>query len=531
MRMSKKMFCKKIRGSERILFSCRTSFCRMRFNPIHLFLLAELLPASRTLSATLAWLVILLITVCDVRAQSTVRTSQPNIIVIFTDDHGWADLGAQGVRNDIRTPNLDALAAGGLRAQCGYVTAPQCVPSRAGLLSGRYQNRFGVEANGESVEPFAAERTIAERLKDAGYVTGMAGKWHLGDSKNVAEHGFDKMFFKHSNAPGFWNMNLDGKDLPPAEQRGGGYHLDLISDFACAFIKRHADQPFFFYLAPRAPHTPLDAPPKYASRFPGEMPERRRQALAMLSAVDDGVGRIMATLREHKLEERTLIFVMGDNGAPLKIHKVDSPLNGDAGGWDGSLNEPMNGEKGTLCEGGIRTPWLAYWKGTIPGEQVFAHPVISLDVAATAVAMAGLQPQPGELDGVNLIPFFTGQNKAAPHEQLYWRWTGQSAIREGKWKLLRGGPREYLFDLEADPGEKQNLLLQHPDIAGRLRDKLKLWGAKLQPPGVESASLSNAAANYFDYYLDGKPAAKPAPTQPSDDKAIRRKKRKQSQDN
>jgi uncharacterized sulfatase len=335
------------------------------------------------------------------------------------------------------------------------------------------------------------------------------------------------MFFKHSNAPGFWNMDLDGQDVEPVEQRGGGYHLDLIADFACAFIKRHANRPFFFYLAPRAPHTPLDAPPKYTSRFPGEMPERRRQALAMISTVDDGVGRIMATLREHNLEERTLIFVMGDNGAPLKIHKVDSPLQGDAGGWDGSLNEPMNGEKGTLCEGGIRTPWLAYWKGTIPGGQVYPHPVISLDVAATAVALAGLKTQPGELDGVNLIPFFTGESKAAPHERLYWRWTTQSAIREGQWKLLRGGPREFLFDLEADPGEKQNLLATRPDIAKRLRDHLKAWGAELKPPGVESASLGRAAAYYFDYYLDGKPAASPAPPQASEDKAARREQRKQ----
>jgi len=437
------------------------------------------------------------------------ETSRPNLIVIFTDDHGWADLGAQGVRTDIRTPNLDALAAGGLRASNGYVTAPQCVPSRAGLLSGRYQNRFGVEANGQPISPFEAELTIAERLKEAGYATGMAGKWHLGSTERITGHGFDKVFFKHSNAAGFWNMDLDGKDVGPAEQRGGGYHLDLIADFSCAFIKRHSAQPFFFYLAPRAPHTPLDAPGKYTARFPGEMPERRRQALAMISAMDDGVGRIMQTLREQKLEERTLIFVMGDNGAPLKVHKVDSPLQGDPGGWDGSLNEPMNGEKGTLCEGGIRTPWLAYWKGTIPGGQVYAHPVISLDVAATAVVVAGLKPRPGELDGVNLIPFFTGETKAAPHERLYWRWISQSAIREGRWKLLRGGPREYLFDVEADPGEKLNLLAKHPEIARRLRDQLKVWGADLKPPGVESKTLTRAATGYFDHYLDGKPVATP----------------------
>jgi uncharacterized sulfatase len=454
------------------------------------------------------------------------KPSRPNILVIFTDDHGWADLGAQGVRKDVRTPNLDALASGGLRAVSGYVTAPQCVPSRAGLLSGRYQNRFGVESNIESVAPFAAERTIAERLKEAGYVTGMAGKWHLGDERQIASHGFDRVFFKHSNAPGFWNMDLDGKDLEPVQQRGARYHLEMIADFACAFIKRHATQPFFFYLAPRAPHTPLDAPPKYTSRFPGDMPERRRQALAMMSAIDDGVGRIVDTLREHKLEERTLIFVLGDNGAPLKIHKVDSPLKGDPGGWNGSLNEPMNGEKGTLCEGGIRTPWLAYWKGTIPGGQVYPHPVISLDVAATAVALAGLKPEPGELDGVNLIPFFTGENKAAPHGRLFWRWTSQSAIREGNWKLLRGVQREYLFDLVADPGEKENLIGEHPEIANRLRRGLETWSADLKPPGMETASLTKAAAAYFDHYLDGKAAVDAAPAQ-TEERARRPERRKQ----
>lgn len=454
-------------------------------------------------------------------------SNKPNIIVILTDDHGWSDLGAQGVRKDIQTPNLDSLATGGLRAVQGYITAPQCVPSRAGLLSGRYQNRFGVESNKESVVPFLEQRTIAERLQQAGYVTGMAGKWHLGDEKKITDHGFDKAFFKHSNAPGYWNMNLEGREIQPSEQRGGGYHLDLISDFACAFIARYSDRPFFFYLAPRAPHTPLDAPKKYTDRFPGEMPERRRQALSMISAVDDGVGRILDTLRDHRIEEKTMIFVMGDNGAPLKISKTDSPLQGDPGGWDGSLNEPLNGEKGMLSEGGIRTPWLAYWKGTIPGGQIYEHPVISLDIAATAVALAGLETNPQELDGVNLLPYWTGRNREAPHRQLYWRWTSQSAIRDGKWKLLRGGSREYLFDLQADPGEKHNLINQYPDIATSLRQQLRTWGSELTPPGVDTPTLSQAATNYFDFYLDGMPILPSKISTDSKNSANRREQRKQ----
>ena len=164
------------------------------------------------------------------------------------------------------------------------------------------------------------------------------------------------------------------------------YHLDGCSQAAASIIERYKDQPFFLYVAYRGPHTPLDAPQSYMDRFPGEMPERRRAALAMLSAIDDGVGLITSTLKKHGLTEKTLIFFIGDNGAPLKIHKVDSPLEGDPGGWDGSLNTPLNGEKGMLAEGGMSTPFLIAWPGTIPGGQTYEHPVSALDVAATAAA-------------------------------------------------------------------------------------------------------------------------------------------------
>jgi uncharacterized sulfatase len=434
---------------------------------------------------------------------SLAHAKQPNMVVIFTDDHGWPDLGSVGIYDDLQTPHLDNMAKEGLRASNGYVTAPQCVPSRAGLLSGRDQSRFGVESNGAPLDGFNAQETIAERLSAAGYATGMAGKWHLGPPSEIADHGFDKVFFKHSNAPGFWNMTLEGKDITPEQQQGAGYHLDLISDFACAFIERFKDDPFFFYLAYRAPHVPLDAPEKYLKRFPGKMPERRRQALAMISAVDDGVGKIMETLRKHKLEENTLIFFIGDNGAPLKIHMTDAPGGGP--GWDGSLNKPMNGEKGMLSEGGIRVPWLAYWKGTIPGGQVYDHAVTSLDVAATSIALAGLEPDP-RLDGVNLVPFFCGKEQGAPHDTLYWRWIAQSAVREGKWKLLVGGKRSYLFDLETDPEELNDLKDNHPEIAQRLRDKLEQWAGELDPPGLTTKAMAKTWEDYFDFYLEGKPA-------------------------
>lgn len=431
------------------------------------------------------------------------ETRKPNIIVIFTDDHGWTDLGSQAIRKDLKTPYLDELAAGGLRMTNGYVTAPQCVPSRAGLLSGRYQNRFGVESNGLPLDGFNAETTIAERLKKAGYATGMTGKWHLGPAPEIVKHGFSDVYYKNANRPGWANYSLDGTDRKPGPESEMGYHLDVNSDAACAFIKRHSKEPFFFYCAYRAPHVPLDAPPKYTSRFPGKMPERRRQALAMISAIDDGVGKILKALRQYNLEENTLIFFIGDNGAPLKIHQYDAP--GKGAGWDGSLNEPLNGEKGMLTEGGIRVPFLVYWKGRIRGGVTFDQPVISLDVAATANAMAELPDDP-KLDGVNLMPYLTGAIKSPPHETLYWRWVSQAAIREGQWKLLTGGERAYLFDLDKDPEEKNNIIQKHPQKAEQLTQKLKAWGSELQPPGLHTKQMTTAATQYFDFYLDGKPA-------------------------
>jgi uncharacterized sulfatase len=216
----------------------------------------------------------------------------------------------------------------------------------------------------------------------------------------------------------------------------------------------------------------------------------------------------MSSLREYRIEENTLIFLIGDNGAPLKIHKIDAPGGGP--GWDGSLNDPLNGEKGMLAEGGIRVPFLMYWKGQINGGQLYHHPVISLDVAATALSLAGLPSDP-KLDGVNLIPFLRGESEGAPHETLFWRWIAQSAVREGKWKYLRGGAREYLFDLEADREEKRNLLHQHLELAQQLSAKLDNWAKNLTPPGLEKKSMSVTWEQYYDHYLDGKLVPKPSP--------------------
>ena len=432
---------------------------------------------------------------------------KPNIILIFTDDHGWPDIGAAGIHADLKTPHLDKLAADGVRCTNGYVTAPQCVPSRGGLLVGRDQSRFGLESNKSPLDGFNNETTIAQRLRLVGYSTGQIGKWHLGPANEIQKHGFDDVYAKNANRPCFATFNLDGTDREPGIDDTKVYHLDACSQAAVSFIDRHAGKPFFLYLAYRAPHVPLDAPDKYLSRFPGEMPERRRQALAMISAMDDGVGLIREKLEEHNLTNNTLIFFIGDNGAPLKIEKKDAPGGGP--GWDGSLNEPMNGEKGMLSEGGIRVPFLAAWPGTFPPDQIYDRPVISLDVAATAASLAGIDADE-ELDGVDLVPFFKGDSSGDPHKALFWRWESQSAIRVGDWKYLRGGSREYLYQMEQDPYESTNLAAQHPDRVKELKEKLFDWTEELTPPGfLGGDTMPETWERYYDFYLDGKLDAKP----------------------
>ena len=467
--------------------------------------------------------------------------AKPNIILFYTDDHGHADLGIHGVVNDIKTPHLDALARSGVVATHGYSTAPQCVPSRGGVMTGRFQGRFDLDNNGSALDGFNKETTIATRLQNAGYATAQFGKWHLGPTEAITKHGFKHVFSQNAQRPFSANITLDGKDRPMADLPPTEYHLDGCSKAAAAIIERYVDQPFFLFIAYRGPHTPLDAPKRYMDRFPGEMPERRRAALAMLSAIDDGVGLITSTLKKHNLTEKTLIFFIGDNGAPLKVHKVDSPLQGDPGGWDGSLNTPLNGEKGMLSEGGISTPFLIAYPGTIPGGQTYAHPVTALDFAATASAAAysshlaprdeptaptakqtpnSSQPSPASknplptpqsqqaaFDGINLLPHLTGENKEPPHDALYWRWMAQSAVREGNWKLLRGGEREYLYDLSTDREEKHNLATQNPEIATRLRSKLKTWADGLTPPGMALGPMASTWNDYFDHYLEGKTIA------------------------
>lgn len=419
------------------------------------------------------------------------RSKKPNILLIYSDDHGWADLGAQSADKDVRTPNLDRLARDGVRFTRGYVSAPQCVPSRAGVITGRYQQRFGVEDNNHGPLPLA-ERTIAELLHPVGYLSGWVGKSHLdlkaekGTEKAarvLPEHlphrqGFEE-YFRGEVKQFHASHDLQGRPFADAPRvvTDNRFRVVVQTEAALSFLERRArenDRPWFLYLAWYAPHVPLESPEPWFSQTPETLPLKRRQALAMIAAMDDGLGRIRAKLKAMNVERDTLIFFIGDNGAPL----------GEA--WDGSLNSPLVGQKGMLAEGGIRTPFIAAWPATWPAGIIYDHPVINLDVAATAIAAAGLPPDP-RLDGVDLAPFVTGRQTMAPHERLFWRWGSQSAVLEMPFKLVKLGDRPaMLFDVTRPDGEnvERNLASRRPEIVKRLERHLRQWAGELEPPGL-----------------------------------------------
>ncbi|MEN8661729.1 MAG: sulfatase [Lentimonas sp.] len=479
---------------------------------------------------------------------------QPNIIVVFTDDHGWADLGAHGVLDDVKTPHLDAMAASGVRFNSGYITAPQCIPSRAGIISGSYQQRFGTDDNRHSPMP-ADVLTVPERLQKAGYTTGMVGKWHLDPNVESAEwlaantyrgkeipprnerripqadslpyktgsRGFDEFF--EGYIYDYWaNFDLEGNSLKSTGQRVHTEErdrLDIQSDAAMAFIERNHADPFFLYLAYFAPHVPLESTEKYLSRFPGEMPERRRYALAMISAVDEGVGRIRKQLNDHGLLEDTLIFFIGDNGAPLKFTMEDIPLTHKGGAWDGSMNTPLNGEKGMLAEGGIRVPYVLSWPGRVAAGQVSDVPVSSLDVGATVVELARLQRDEA-LDGENIFELLKYPAVAAARP-LFWRFWGQAAMRLGDWKYLRAGTHEFLFNLADDISEQNNLIKSEPERVASMRAQWSEWNDGLKRP-FDGAShrLNDQEQKFYSFYFGAHTESVMAEVEPTSPKWIAR---------
>jgi arylsulfatase A-like enzyme len=407
--------------------------------------------------------------------------AKPNILVFLADDLGYGELGVQGYTQDIPTPHIDSIAKNGVRFTQGYVSCPFCAPTRAGLMTGRYQQRSGFETNpgagtGEANFGLArSETTLAERLKSFGLATGMVGKWHLGFKPEMQPpaRGFDEFFGflhgAHLYLPGQGRGNLmrgtQGIEEPE-------YLTDAFAREAVAFITKHKAEPWFLYLPFNAVHSPLQAAKKYEDRFAHIADPKRRTFAGMTSAMDDAVGRVLATLRAHGLEERTLIFFFSDNGGPTAQTT--------------SGNGPLRGFKVQMWEGGVRIPFLMQWKGRLPAGSIYEHPVTALDIHPTAVAAIGETVLPAwKLDGVNLLPFLTGENRGKPHETLYWRAMEKHAIRHGDWKLVvgeRDTPRPALFNLATDLGEKNDLATKEPAKLAELTALWEAWSKQMQAP-------------------------------------------------
>jgi arylsulfatase A-like enzyme len=413
------------------------------------------------------------------RADASGKSKKPNVIIILADDLGYADVGFHGCK-DIPTPHIDALAKGGVRFTNGYVSGPYCSPTRAGLLTGRYQNRFGHEFNpgggGQQGLPLS-ETTIANRLRALGYATGLVGKWHLGGIAKMqpTERGFQEYFGFLGGAHSYFPA-MKGKGIlrgtNPVEEKD--YLTEAFAREALAFIDKHAKEPFFLYLAFNAVHTPMDATEKHLKRFPNIADPQRQKYAAMLSAMDDAIGQVLVKLRERGIEEDTLIFFLSDNGGPTM---VGTTING-------SINRPLRGSKRQLLEGGVRVPFVIYWKGRLPAGKTYEQPVIALDIYPTILAAAGqVAPADWKLDGVNLLPYLDGKIKQPPHENLYWRFGEQLALRRGDWKLVQYDKTGlHLYNLKEDIGEATNLAAKMPDKVKELKAAWDRWNADLAPP-------------------------------------------------
>ncbi len=434
---------------------------------------------------------------------------QPNIVFILADDFGYGDLGCMG-GTDIATPNIDRLASEGVKFTDFYANAPVCTPTRTAFMTGRWQQRCGIEfAFGYQVEQFRrvkgewvpetdfhglglplSEITLAQKMKAAGYATGAFGKWHLGfkDEYNPVNRGFDEYFgellghadyYKHAYYDGTYALR-DG--LKPVKQEG--YFTDLVNDRAAKFIREHAKKPFFLYvphLAVHAPFQPPDAPQTPVVTKDSMHHGSRAIYKAMVERIDQGVGMILAELEKNGLTDNTLIVFSSDNG-----------------GERYSRNAPLFHHKATVWEGGIRVPCLMRWPAKLPKGKTTPQMAITMDLHATFLAAArsavpasasSEPPQGGTtnnekpLDGIDLIPLLISDAKPIDRT-FFWRIDRsnrkQKAIRHGKWKYINdGNTMDLLFDLEADIGERTNLGYQHPEIIEDLQKRLKAWEAEI----------------------------------------------------
>jgi arylsulfatase B len=428
---------------------------------------------------------------------------RPNIVLLFADDLGYGELGCQG-NPEIPTPHIDSIARQGVRFTQGYVTAPFCSPSRAGILTGRYQTRFGHELNPigqENLLPHvglpASERTIAQEMKANGYRTAMIGKWHLGgvEKYHPLNFGFDEFYgFLHEghffqprtnptivsrlrpNEPPYDDNNplLRGRQEIIEEE----YYTEALAREACSFIDKARRDPFFLYVTFNAVHSPMQARPRDIDRFAHIKDDHRRMFAAMLASLDDAVGSILGRLRQHRIENDTLVVFLSDNGGPT------AELT--------SSNKPLRAGKGQLYEGGIRVPFLMQFPGRIKPGMVAEAPVTALDLLPTFMAAAGGKRSGNlPLDGSNLLPWLNGKAKPPANRPIYWRFGNNAALRWDDWKLVRQGrpqastPPWELYNLRSDVTETKNLAASETATKDRLLTKWEELNAQMVEPTLK----------------------------------------------
>jgi arylsulfatase A-like enzyme len=417
---------------------------------------------------------------------------KPNVIVLLGDDMGYHDVSIHGSK-EMRTPNIDSIGKNGIRCTNGYVSGPYCSPTRAGLMTGRYQTRFGHEFNqGAGRVAFGlplTEKTLAQRMKEMGYATYAVGKWHLGYDAGYRpmERGFDEFYGTVANTS-FYNppQFVDSRVGPEAKrvEDPNFYTTRAYAKRVTEILEANKERPFFLYMAWNAVHAPSQAPQETIDKYNGAPTEVRQYQAAITDELDAGVGKILAKLRELKLENNTLIFFLSDNGGPQPGVRTD--------------NTPLRGYKASTWEGGIRVPFLVQWKGRLKAGKVYEYPVIQLDIQATAVAAAGGSVKPDwKLDGVNLLPYLEGKASGRPHETLYWRFGPQWAVRKGDWKLMQASEEKllpstalpkmpvgpvHLYDLSKDIGESNDLSGRHPEKVKELRAAWEAWNKELMEP-------------------------------------------------
>jgi arylsulfatase A-like enzyme len=429
-------------------------------------------------------------------AQKTTEKDRPNIIIILTDDQGYADVGFNGC-TDIPTPNIDRIAKNGVVFSNAYVSYSVCAPSRAGLITGRYQDRFGYSRN-PLYAPFDPqvglslhEQMLPELLQQSGYNTMGIGKWHLGAHQQFRpwKRGFNEFFGflggGHRYFPEDYVIaNQDSATNEAQSYRtklirnesvveSSGYLTDVLSEEAVSFVERNQKQPFFLYLAYNAPHGPLQAPEKYLKRFNNIKETKRKTYAAMVSAVDDGVGTLLNKLQELKLTENTIVIFLSDNGGPESDN--------------GSDNGPLRGAKGSVFEGGIRVPFAIQWPKQIGAGTIYHQPIISLDIFATVAAnVKGLAVPKNPLDGVNLLPYLKGENAGAPHEYLFWRQYDQKnhavVHASGFKQVILKDTSVNMYHLKTDIGEQLNVLHSNNQMQQRMEKERKKWEATTIAP-------------------------------------------------